>query len=144
MDAYDKPKRGTWAEPTQDDRIMAAVSHIAIVIGLGIILPGIIWLVYRDKSPYVRFQALQAAVWQLVTTVAGFIAGGCVFTAMIMTGVMADNGNGGGFVCLPFPIFCGVALLSVVFTIYGIYAAIATFGGSDFRYPVIGNWLENR
>jgi uncharacterized Tic20 family protein len=144
MDAYDKPKRGIGTETTQDDRIMAALSHIAIVIGLAIILPGIIWFVYRDKSPYVRFQALQAAVWQLITTVGGMLVAGCAFMALMMTGMMADSSNSGGFVCLPFPVICGVILVSIAFTIYGLYAAIVTFGGSDFRYPVIGSWLENR
>lgn len=144
MDAYDKPKRGLYDAPEQDERIMAALSHVSIVIGLAVILPAIIWFAYKDKSPYVRFQALQATIWQLVTTVGGMIFGGCAFVALMMTGAMADSGDGGGFVCLPFPIFCLVGLLSVAFTIYGIYAAIVTFGGSDFRYPIISSWLENR
>jgi uncharacterized Tic20 family protein len=144
MDTYDKPKRGLESEPTQDDRLMAALAHVAVVVGFTMILPAIIWFIYRDKSPYVRFQALQAFVWQLIITAGGFVIGGCMLMAMMMSGAMADNGNGGGFACFPFAFFCGVILLGIGFTIYGIYAAIATFGGADFRYPIVGSWLENR
>jgi hypothetical protein len=35
-------------------------------------------------------------------------------------------------------IFCAMGLYPVI----GIFAALLTFGGKNFRYPLLGNWIE--
>jgi uncharacterized Tic20 family protein len=52
--------------PTQDDRIMAALSHITVILPFfGVVAPIIIWVTQKEKSQYVAFQALQALAYQL-------------------------------------------------------------------------------
>lgn len=74
------------AQPMQDERIMAALSHLAIVLPfMGVIAPTVIWVTQKDKSRFVAFQALQALVYQLVLIVAGFIVGICAMLSFVAT-----------------------------------------------------------
>lgn len=71
-------EQGVAGEITQDDRIMAAVGHATVVWPmLGIIAPLIVWATQREKSPFVAFQALQAAVYHMTLILAGLICGIC-------------------------------------------------------------------
>ncbi len=64
--------------PTQDERIMAALSHASAIIPMmGVIAPIVIWATQKDKSSYVVFQALQAIVYQLCMVIAMIIGNGC-------------------------------------------------------------------
>ncbi len=54
---------------TENERTLAALAHACTLLNLvtgflGVIVAGIIWLSYRDRSRYVAFQALQSAVFQ--------------------------------------------------------------------------------
>ena len=54
------------ASLSQDERIMAALSHAtALLPFMGVIAPIVIWVTQKDKSQYVAFQALQAMAYQL-------------------------------------------------------------------------------
>jgi uncharacterized Tic20 family protein len=47
---------------TQDEQVMGALSHATIIFAAaGLIGPLVIWGTQREKSPFVGFQALQAA-----------------------------------------------------------------------------------
>ena len=68
---------------TQNERLLAALSHASIVLGLfsngvgGIVAALVIWMIKRDKSPYVAFQALQALVYQVATFIVTGLAMCC-------------------------------------------------------------------
>lgn len=64
--------------PTQDERIMAALAHVTVIWPtLGMIAPIVIWGTQREKSPFVGFQALQAAAYQFILILGGLVAGVC-------------------------------------------------------------------
>jgi uncharacterized Tic20 family protein len=140
--------------PTQDERIMAALSHVGILLPLtGLLLPVFIWLTQREKSPYVRFQAMQALVWHVVMIVYYFAAGACyactafsVFLYVPLIGSLPSNSDPSPLIVLPiflpFLVVILLMLLGLVFLIFGLLAAILTLQGKDFRFPVIGARVE--
>jgi uncharacterized Tic20 family protein len=141
MAEYGKPKRKHGVMPSDDERILAAVSHGSFIFGFGIIVPLIIWLLQREQSAYVRFQALQAALWQLLLVAIGGAIGVCAFPFVCASGALADAGNGGPVFCFPCST-CGIGTLTLLAMALSLYATVKTFLGHDFRYPLLGNWLR--
>lgn len=118
--------------PNADEKLMAAISHAGIIIG-GILVALIVWLVQKDKSKYVDFQAKQALVYQLVVLVGESILGVVGFVLGVLTfGI-------GFFILVPVLIIIGLGTL-----VYGLYAAYKTYLGEDFRYWVIADMLEKK
>ena len=57
---------------------MAAIGHATIIWPvMGILAPLIIWATQREKSPFIAFQALQAAVYHMTLILAGLACGVC-------------------------------------------------------------------
>ena len=112
-----------------DDNLMAAIAHASIIF-LGVVLPVVIWLIKKEKSKYVAFQALQAAVYQLAVFVV-FI--GLWFVFMILA--IFTGGLGGLLFILLIP-------LMLIAAVYGLYGAYMCYQGKDFRYVLIGNLLK--
>lgn len=134
--------------PTQDERVMAALAHVTILIPtVGVIAPIVIWATQKDKSRFVAFQALQAAVFQLLIVVLWFAGMACYmgsFFAMFGGAALARSAPGAGpeaFFFLPFLIIGGMMLVMLAMVIIGIVAAVMAFQGKDFRYPILGDWV---
>lgn len=160
-----KPRSYSRLRVSNDDKLWAAVAHGSVWITFlmavptsGISLPFVvfvpllIYFVFRNRSDYVAFHALQAFVLQLVCTVgalAAFIVGGAVWTvglalaALLMLVLI-------GFVILPLWVLVGViasvviSLLPLVGLVLATIATIRVYTGSDFRYPYIGNWVDRQ
>ena len=155
----EKPQRAL----TQDEMTMAALAHASVVLTfvialgsgglgclLGVLVPLLIWLTYRDKSAYVSFQALQATVFQVVSILVMVIVV-VVSIALIVAGWTVSGALTAiliGLCLMPF-----AALITVVFALlvlilplaqlgYGLYAAYETYQGRDFRYWLVGEALE--
>ncbi len=146
----------------QDERILAALAHISVMLPVwGMIGTIILWVTQREKSQFVGFQALQALVYQLTLVVGGILAGGCYMCLFAGTGLLfplgtfATLGSGGsesggvipllislfgGF--LPFCLVGVILLIAVVFVLYALYGAVRVLQGEDFRYAIIGRKLE--
>ncbi|MBD3210591.1 hypothetical protein GF318_04390 [Candidatus Micrarchaeota archaeon] len=53
-----------------ENRLLAALAHGSVVAqGVGILVGVFIYITHRDKSRYAAFQALQAAVFQLLNLI---------------------------------------------------------------------------
>ncbi len=141
--------------PTQDERIMAALSHVSILfIFFGLIAPIYLWVTQREKSAYVRFQALQAIAFQLSLIFTFILGMGCyicsiptvMFSTVLIGSLQTSNTNPSPLFMFPFvaPFFVigSVMLLQVAFIIYGVVAAALTIQGKDFRYLIIGRRVE--
>ena len=155
----EKPQRAL----TQNERTMAALAHASVVLTfvialgsgglgclLGVLVPLLIWLVYKEKSAYVSFQALQATVFQTVSIIVMAIVL-VVSITLIVVGWAVSGALTAiliGLCLMPF-----AALITVVFAVlvlvlplaqlgYGLYAAYETYQGRDFRYWLIGEALE--
>lgn len=140
--------------PASDDRLLAGLSHL-----LGFIVALIVWATQKDRSSYVRFQAVQAMAFDFVATSMAILLAGCVFLAsfaiiFLGTGGMAVASDQGSIspdasgplfalmFSLPFFLPCLIILILGAILVARLVAAIQTMQGKDFRYPVLGRWVE--
>jgi len=110
-----------------DEALMAALAHAGIIIT--IIVPLIIWLLKKDESEYVSFQAKQALGYQIAVIVVGFVASIVFFVLGVVT-----LGLGFTLYLLLFP----AGLAAIVYALYGAYVC---YKGEDFRYIVLADML---
>jgi len=140
----------------QDERVLAALAHGSILLGVltsgvgGIGAALLIWLTQREKSAYATFQALQAVVYQVVTILvngAVWTCWGLAWMAMLLPPLFANPsayekappaGLWIGLLLMVVP--AGISVLTVL---YGLWGAVRCWGGHDFRYAIIGRWLES-
>lgn len=147
------------SEFTRDEITMATLAHGSILLTaiialgsggvgavLGVLVPFIIWLSYREKSTHVALQALQATVYQVlsvlavvfVTVVVGLLVGLGWIVSGALTSVLV------GLCLMPFNLLLSVIWVVAVVGLplaalgYGLYAAYRTYHGEDFRYWLIG------
>ena len=121
--------------PTQNERLLAALSHLFILIPhFGFVAPTIIWITQikqKDKSQYIAFQSFQALTYQLFVFAVWLIGNACSISSVFIFNTY-----------LLFPIM-GINLIGKYFFIaYGIFGAIMTFQGKSFHYWIIGNQVE--
>ena len=141
---------------SRDEKTLAGLAHGSIVLGLftngvgGILAALVIWLTQREKSAYVGAQALQALGYQAIVfavTMTIWCCWGALWMAMIFLPLFSDPvseeavlaGTWGGMLLMVVPLS-----LWAVTTLYGLWGAARCLGGHDFKYVVIGNWLEDR
>jgi uncharacterized membrane protein len=133
-----------------ENRLLAALAHGSVVAqGIGILVGVLVYITQRDKSRYAAFQALQAAVFQLISlviTLGLWMAwGACYGLSMIPLIVQIDANPDAA----PPAIFW-ISLLGMVIPLfymtlvglYGLWGALRAWQGKDFRYFLIGSWLE--
>src|SRR4030066_2593602 len=73
--------------PTSDESIMAAISHF-----FGFLVALIVWVTQKDKSRFVRFQAIQAMAFDLVVSVITFLIVGCMMVMIFGVLVLGVGG----------------------------------------------------
>jgi uncharacterized Tic20 family protein len=135
--------------PTRDERTMAALAHGSVILfGMGIIAAVAIWITQKDKSRYVAYQALQALVYQFAGLVVAMI-GWCCWLALYFASfiplmfTVEQGGNDPGWLIIfaTLLMFIPLALMGL-WTLGGLWGAVRTLQGRDFRYLVIGQQLE--
>lgn len=130
---------------------MAALAHASILLnffipGLGIIAAAAVWLTQRERSAYAAFQALQAAVLQLVLTLAPIVFGAGAVLAAVSSLAFSRSGEGMLVLLIPLVIIGGILILTILFLglLYALVAAYETYQGRDFRYWLIGKMVTRR
>ena len=98
------------APPNADDKMWAMFAHLSYFV-MGIIGPLVIWVVKKDKAPYVEDQAKEALNFQIAVTVAAMIS--------VMTIVLI-------------PIAMVIMLGGMI---YSVLAAVEANNGNYYRYP---------
>lgn len=136
--------------PTSDEKLMSALAHF-----FGTLAALIVWALQKDKSRFVKFQALQALTFDFtVTTLLGIVFS-CFFTLALlgMSGSMfvfmehaASTQDFEWAFALPFlfqpMIFACIFPFSLLLTLIRLVASISVLNGREFRYPILGPWLE--
>lgn len=136
--------------PTSDEKMIAALAHASVFLPyLGPFVPAILWSSQRRKSAYVRFHTLQAMGYQTLFFWFWFIAIFAIaflsICLIIPIGIFMEKTSSNSEF-LPFLI--QPIILIVIFSVFGLYfllgfvAAIFCFLGREFRYPLLGRWLE--
>ncbi len=132
------------AQPTQNDRIMAALAHVtAIVPVTGLLAPIVIWVTQREKSAYVAFQALQAIVFQLSMILAWFI-GMAIYMGSFFIAVPFSASSRGfpAFMLVPFGVMGLMMVATLAFIAYACVATVMVMQGKEFQYIIIGDALK--
>ena len=127
--------RGPVTMGTQEEKTMSVLAHLSIFLNLvtgflGPVAALIIWLVYRDRSSNVGFQALQS-MWYQVAWLVILVAGWTVTTILMLVLI--------GFLLVPV-----MALITLVPFVHSAYAAYRVSKDGGYRYPLIADMIESR
>jgi uncharacterized Tic20 family protein len=108
-----------------EERTWAMVAHIGVLLAawlaMGFLCPLIIWLVFRDRSEFVRRHAVESLNFQISLLIYSAIAGVLVFITFGL----------GVLIVVPLVVIGAIAALVVI-----ILATVAASGGNDYAYPL--------
>jgi uncharacterized protein len=128
-----------------DERTWAMLAHLSVLLNLvtgflGVGAALVIYFVYKDRSRYVAFQAMQAFLFQLI-----FWAGGGLLIGIMWAVVGALSAILIGILLIPFAVILTLIflMLPLVALIYGVIGAVNTSNGEDFRYWLVSDWALN-
>lgn len=116
-----------------EERTWSALAHLSIFVNLftgflGPVVALVVWLVYKDRSEKVAFQALQSVWYQvawLVILVMGWTITGLLTLVLI------------GFLLIPV-----MALVTVFPFAHAAYAAYKVNKYGEYRYPLIADMIS--
>jgi uncharacterized Tic20 family protein len=135
-------------QPSEDERILAALAHASIIANIvnlaGMFAAGLIWATQRERSDYVRRHALQSLLYQgtalLIMIFLLIFWGICLGLSLLPVAVRPDlyrssppNSFWIALLGLVLPVGFGVLA-----TLYGLYGAYQAYQGRPFRYPLVG------
>ena len=127
-----------------DERTWGMLSHLSVLLNLitgfgGPIAALIVYMVYKDRSRFVAYHALQSMVFQLIW----WYGGGLLIGAMwAIVGALSAIVIGVVLIPLALPMTCILALLPLGAVVYGIVGAVQTNQGQDFKYWLVGDWVR--
>ncbi|MCL4867865.1 MAG: DUF4870 domain-containing protein [Anaerolineae bacterium] len=136
---------------SQEERLMAALAHASIVMNMmGPVVGVLIYITQKERSAYAARQGLQAAIYQIIGTILIIISWFCWggFYALTFIPLIA---NAEAYQDAPPPIFwVGIGsmicpfILMAAWGLYGLYGAIRTWQGADFRYAFVGKLMDRQ
>jgi len=148
---------------TKDEMTWAAIAHASIIVTvllglagagigavIGIAIPALIWLAYRNKSAYVVDQARQATLFQVAGIVAllGLVIVGVLLIVVgwVITGLLSAVLV--GLVLIPLMIILTLLFVAAIIglpiaqLVYGCYAAVEAHNGRAFRYRWVSDLID--
>jgi uncharacterized Tic20 family protein len=144
---------GQGMQPTEDERVLAALSHASIVANVvnpvGMIATMLIWITQREHSRFVRAHALQSLLYHgmvLLTSVFLALAWGvCLVLSLLPVfvnpGLYHFNDPPRSFWFALFGLIVPIGF-GILATIYGLYGAYQVYHGRPFRYPIVGRLVR--
>jgi len=160
-----KQDRSLPQDVSEDEKLWAAIAHASALLSVGLLIfsagvgsifsifvPLVIYLVYREKSEFVAYHALQAFAAQAVG-ILGFVALLIGLTTawvvmLIISALLI-------VVLIGIPMIVVVALAGLVaigatfllplgLLVYSMMGATAAYAGRDFQYPWISDWVDEQ
>jgi len=144
----------TWLIEEHEDRWVASMGHFAVIIMLwGMLAPITAWITQGKRSAFLKLQSVQAFVFQVGTMLLYVLSmviyfGGAIFFLISVGGMDAANLDSSfgivGLVVLFGSLLCvlGIVLLVPLLHIMGQWAGYRIMKGDDYRYPIVGKWVE--
>ncbi len=132
---YEDPVHGAAVMGSREERTWSVLSHLSAFLNvftlfLGPVAALIVWLIYKDRSRRVAFDALQSAAYQGAWLAILFV--GWTLTALLT------------FVLVGFLLIPAMAVLTLVPLAHMGYAAYRVSKGEQYRYPIVADLIENR
>jgi uncharacterized Tic20 family protein len=119
------PQPGAQPLSPSDEKTWAIVAHlspfVASIVGLPFLGPLVIFLVFKDRGPFVRHHSAQALNFQIIVAIGLLISIPLMF---ILVG------------------FVTAAIIAVGAIVFQIIAAIEANNGKWYRYPLTPNWVK--
>ncbi|PYS24335.1 MAG: hypothetical protein DMF72_05830 [Acidobacteria bacterium] len=117
--------------------------NLAAALGYPIGIIAIICLIMEKENRFVKFHALQSILLHagfLVIAIALWIIGIVLLIAGVAASAATNSGAVGGIMGM----LMGLVWLVVVIAYLGglIFAAVKSYGGAEFKLPIIGNMAE--
>ncbi len=159
------PRSYSTMNVTDEEKLWASIAHASIwvtmlggfltagfTIPISIFIPLVIYLMFRKKSDYVVFHALQAFSLQILGTVgvlALAVVGGLAWGIGMIIALLAIFVLA-GIVLVPLWAIVGIVLALVIFTapiaalLLATIAAYQTYNRHDYRYPFISRWIDRQ
>ena len=150
-----------WLVQDHEERWVAAMGHLTVIVFLwGILAPLTAWMLRDKQSLFLKFQSVQTVAYQafatLLYTGAGVIY---MFGFTIFLGLTGFEGNSNGsitstsmlglvFLVVTMIIAMLIILIMPLLHILGQWAGYRVLKGDDYHYPLVGrlveNWMVNR
>ncbi len=159
------PRSYSTLHVSDEERLWAAIAHgsvwltlltgfltVGLSVPLSIFIPLVIYFLFRQRSDFVAFHALQAFVIQLLGTVGALAlltVGGAAWLAGMVIALLAVFVLVGA-VLVPLwgvvGILLGLAvlLMPLAMILFGTIGAIETYYGRDYRYPFVAQWVDRQ
>ena len=125
-------------------RTWAMVAHLSVLLNLvtgflGVVAALVIYIIYKDRSKFVGYQAMQSFVFQLIFWAGGGLAIGVIWA---ITGALSAVLV--GVLCIPFSLLFTIvlAMMPLVALVYGVYGGLEANQGKEFKYWLIGDWVR--
>lgn len=140
----------TWLVEEHEDRWVAATGHFSVIILFwGLLAPLFAWMLQGKRSLFLKFQSVQAVIYQAGTTLLYFMAG-FLYTFGVVVFIVTIGFEGGprlntlsGLIGIIF--FFGSLLISMfiilavpLLHILGQWAGYKVLKGDMYRYPIVG------
>jgi uncharacterized membrane protein len=123
---------------SQDDRALAAVSHLSFLVGFWLAAPIAIYVIKRKESRFVAFSALQALLLQLLFC-AGFAGFGVLFVVVGALAGSVAHQAGAALVVLPILGVLGALVGCGVLLALHLIAAYRAWQGTSISLPIVGS-----
>lgn len=128
-----------------DERTWAMLAHLSVLLNLvtgflGVGAALLIYFLFRKRSRYVAYQAMQSFLFQLL-----FWAGGGIIIGAMWAVVGALSAILVGILLIPVALVLTFvfALMPILALVYGVIGGVRTSSGEDFRYWLVGDWARN-
>jgi uncharacterized membrane protein len=118
--------------------------NLAAALGYPIGIIAIISLIMEKENRFVKFHALQSVLLHvafIVVAIVVWILGIILLIAGAAASAATNSGAAGGLIGMLF----GLVWLVVIVAYIGglIFAAVKSYGGAEFKLPIIGNMAAN-
>jgi uncharacterized protein len=108
-----------------EERTWAMVAHVGVFVAawfaMGFLCPLAVWLVFRNRSEYVRRQAVESLNFQISLLIYSAVATVLIFVTFGL----------GVLIVVPLLVIGAVAAVVVI-----ILATVAASGGKEYSYPL--------
>ena len=130
-----EPKGGAALMSDREERAWSTLSHLSIFLNLftgflGPVAALVIWLVYKDRSERVAFQALQSVYYQAAWLV--ILGAGWALTGLLT------------FVLIGFLLIPAMVLVTIFPLVHAAYAAYRVSKDDNYRYPFVADLIQDR
>lgn len=122
----------------EEERPYIFLGHFSNILPLwGILINGILWLSFKEKSRKVVFQAHQAIFFHAIFLAAILVGGIAQLLIKLISVVNAPVGHLFSFVN-----FVIIFIIFLAYIVTCLYAMFRTLQGAEFEYPFVGAKLR--